>query len=98
VARSQNSFFSTPDIRNMNVVDERFFEIIRMPDGKARFRSILNPGDYTTLNYIILYYIIFYSTLVTILHYIISYYITPNPGNYMAIIVYNYIICTPLTY
>ncbi|KAF6026147.1 hypothetical protein EB796_015548 [Bugula neritina] len=46
VARSQNSFFSTPDIRNMNVVDERFFEIIRMPDGKARFRSILNPEFY----------------------------------------------------
>ncbi|KAF6027799.1 hypothetical protein EB796_013887 [Bugula neritina] len=46
VARSQNSFFSTPDIRNMNVVDERFFEIIRMADGKARFRSILNPEFY----------------------------------------------------
>jgi len=43
----------------MNVVDERFFEIIRMPDGKARFRSILNPGDYIiTLYYIILYCII----------------------------------------
>ena len=43
-AASQNSVFLKADIREQDVVDERFFEVLRQSDGTYRLVSALDKG------------------------------------------------------
>ena len=44
-ARSINSTFLKEDIRDLNTVDERFFEVIENSDGTYKLRSALDPSE-----------------------------------------------------
>ena len=60
-ARSRNSTFLKEDIRDLNTVDERFFEVVENTDGTYKLRSALDPSklQFTSWLYIISRYFIF---------------------------------------